>query len=82
MEICCGVGLNLDNDKPVKGINALSGSKISREVLLARVFNLLETKINQLKDGSWRDEYYNILCHKEKYKELGMLELNGCSCRL
>ena len=52
MVICCGAGLNLSNQKP------LTGSKISREIFLAKVFNHLETKLYRLKDCSWRDDYY------------------------
>ena len=52
MVICCGAGLNLSNQKP------LTGSKISREIFLAKVFNHLETQLYQQKDGSWRDDCY------------------------
>ena len=66
MVICCGAGLNLSNQKPLSGIEILTGSKIAREVFLAEVFNHLETKLYQLKDGSWRDDYYSVWCHKER----------------
>ena len=66
MVICCGAGLNLSNQKPLPGIEILTGSKIAREVFLAEVFNHLETKLYQLKDGSWRDDYYSVWCHKER----------------
>ena len=64
MVICCGAGLNLSNQKPLPGIEILTGSKISREIFLAKVLNHLETKLYQLKDGSWRDDYYAVWCHK------------------
>ena len=38
MVICCGAGLNLSNQKPLPGIEILTGSKIAREVFLAEVF--------------------------------------------
>ena len=66
MVICCGAGLNLSNQKPVPGIEILTDSKISRELFLAEVFNHLETKLYQLKDGSWRDDYYSVWCHKAR----------------
>ena len=65
MVICCGAGLNLSNEKPLPGIEILVGSKIAREVFLAKVFNDLEMKLYQLKDGSWREDYYSVWCHKE-----------------
>lgn len=64
MVVCCGAGLNLSNEKPLPGIEILTGSKITREIFLAKVFNDLETKLSQLKDGSWRDDYYSVWCHK------------------
>ena len=41
LTVCVGIGINLKNEKPFKGVNLLSGKDVKREELVAKIFNNL-----------------------------------------
>ena len=62
MIVCCGIGLNLTNEKPLTSIATLTSKNLSREELMAGFFSRLEKLIDQLSSGTWRKEYYRLWC--------------------
>ena len=65
--VCVGIGINLDNEVPYPGVNRLiENSEVSREQLMAEIFENLESLIPKLKDGSWRVDYYDHWVHQNE----------------
>ena len=62
MTVCCGIGINLVNEKPLASIATLTGKRLSREELMAGFFSRLEKLTGQLSTGIWRKEYYRLWC--------------------
>ena len=51
----------------------MTETEISREELLAQIFNSFEKLLPKLKDGSWREEYEDLWLHSnENVKFEGM----------
>ena len=60
-------------DNFVLGACVLTETEISREELMANIFNNFEENLPKLKDGSWRKEYESLWLHSsENVKFEGM----------
>jgi biotin-(acetyl-CoA carboxylase) ligase len=71
LTVCVGIGINLKNEKPFPGASLLTQTEISREELLAQIFNSFEKLLPKLKDGSWREEYEDLWLHSNENVKFG-----------
>ena len=49
----------------------MTQTEISREELLAQIFNSFEKLLPKLKDGSWREEYEDLWLHSNENVKFG-----------
>lgn len=66
LTVCVGIGINLTNVKPFPGVSILSNVPCPREILISEIFNTFEGNLENLKDGSWRDEYTELWLHSNE----------------
>ena len=72
VEFDIGVGFNLDNEEPLKGLNLYQETVLKREVFLAEVFNHLERILQEYEEDetSVRSEYKEHWLHQDQPVEV------------
>lgn len=70
LSVCCGFGLNLNNQLPQPGLNLLLEKEnnqidpFTREEIVAATLNNLDRMIPMLNSGEWRQQYYKYWLHQ------------------